>query len=1552
MKKLKTVKRVLVVVAGALAAVRADICSAELAPGRFTHDMPAETNMRPTNPAYAELASVFRDPFGKVPTGCYWYWINGNISREGIREDLRAMKRAGIDRAYIGDIGSKGGPVKTFSPEWEKALATAFETANELGVELGLFNSPGWSQSGGPWVKPEQAMRRLVASSAVVTGPAKGVKLPTPTFESVPADEFQDVVAVAYPAPKGLTDRLEAKDAGDSLLLRAGKPLVVTLASETPFTAQGVELAFCDGALAGEVSVEAEGGDGWRTVCEMPFSRVKHITNVGFAPHAPILGSFVATTSRRFRVTIRPHGDGSARFASVAVCGAPLIARAYEKTFAKMFEAPLPQWRDYLWPAEPATAAGTALDPAKAVVLRGKVARDGALDWAVPAGRWVVYRFAAAGTGTRNSPANPEATGYETDKMSRAHIASHFDAYLGKILARMPASLRKAVRYAVLDSYEMGGQNFTDDFESRFRASFGYDPTPYFPSVFGMPTGSRADADRFLWDLRRFVADEIAYSYVGGLRAASNRHGLKTWLECYGHWGFPGEFLQYGGQSDGIGGEFWSEGTLGDLENRAASSCAHIYGKQVVWSESNTCAGRPFARTPMDLKSRTDLFFADGVNGTILHVYIHQHDERLPGNVAWFGNEFNRKNTWFRHFDLFSGYLKRTGYLLQQGLNVADAAYFIGEDVPKMTGLTEPGLPPGRQFDYINAEVLRETTGVDAAGRLVLPHGTTYEVLVLPKLETMRPELLAQIERLVHAGAFVLGPKPQRSPSLTGQPQADARVKEIAARLWGEVDGRKVTSARRGKGVIAWGLTMDEAFRMRGCEPDLSHDGRFPLVHAHRTLPNAEIYFVANADGRPVSSYDVSFRVAGRVPELWDAATGEIREAPAWRFEKGRTVVNLSLAARGSTLVVFAKETDRRTGATPRTVLRPAVDIPGPWTLAFEADAIHRGPAEPVKADTLFDLSTVTNPALAFYSGTIVYRTTFRLDRLAPRLVLDLGDVAVTAKVKVNGTPVGGVCFAPYRLDVTKAVRTGENTLEVEVCNLWINRLVGDEGLADRPTWSSRPCVDRDTPLPRSGLIGPVRLLSEDAAVRWRGFNIDGKAIKGMFSGTWDERDLALMRDWGFNFARVMIDHRYFCRPGTFEPDPALFPPIDEMIGWGRKHDIHIQVCFSIPPGVDYAVSRSKKAILEDPALVRANVACWTFFARRYRDVSPDALSFNLFNEPSADCDAAAYAGFIAACEQAIHAESPSRLVVADGLQMARTPPRGTLPASVGLGLHVYDPMEITHYEAPWCKRDGAWPAPQWPPVPVTSPLYGSRKKGLDEPIAIARVPACRLTVVPGRVNRLAELVVKADGREIGRARLFPQEGDAGYTNLVARSNGEWAGVPVAPFAVDVPTCARLEIGLGQGDWMEVNALVFAADGRTARVVPSYRWRMPWMPARTPVRFAGWDAPQPLVKPDGTAYTGADFLRDNVFAPWEDALADGRFVMVGETGVFNRTPHDVSLAYLESLLKELKARNIGWAFWNFRGPFGPLDSNRADVDYEEFQGHRLDRKMLELLQRY
>ena len=995
--------------------------------------------------AFANLAEGFANPFGKVRTACYWYWLSGHISAEGARKDIAAMAKGGIDRAFLGDVGAGDcgqGPVRTFTPAWTNALAAAFDEAVKRDVEIGLFNSPGWSQSGGPWIDADRSMRRFAVRTKVVrAGERADVAVP----DCGDLSEYRDVVRLAYPLPEGTDAELVAGTNG-------------LFASQSPFIARSLTVELAKPPVKGTVTLEAQDASGaWTRVAAKAFAREKTSLNTGFWPNAPVTLTFAAVTSRHFRVSA-PQG-----VARVVLHAAPNLADVYEKTFAKMLEQPLPRWNDYRWSDEIAAETGLALDP--------KRMRTVTPDWTPESGTWLVARIGAAPTRVKNAAAVPEATGYETDKMSEDHIRYHLASYLKGLLEHIPHA-KEAVKFAVLDSYEVGGQNYTDDFRARFQAAMGYDPQPYYPAFAGVAVGSREMSDRFLWDVRRFVADAVAYSYVGGLRKTCHELGLRTWLECYGHWGFCGEFLQYGGQSDCVAGEFWSEGELGDIENRAASSCAHIYGKKEVWSESDTCSNRPLARGPVELKERTDRFFAEGVNATLLHLYAHQPDDRAPGILAWFGNEFNRHNTWFEHFDIFTGYLKRCSFMLQQGLDVADIAYFIGEDVPRMTGAADPQPPKGRQYDFINAEVLMRDAFVDEKGRLALPHGTRYEVLVLPKLETMRPAFLEKLTQLVRAGLTVVAPmKPTRSPSLAGWPTADARVRELADALWGTPGG------------IDPALTLEAALARRGSVADFLVHGDAKLVYSHRRdeATDTDIYFVANQSWTPCTNIVVSFRATDRMPEIWDPQTGERRAA--WvadlLTERGcpDTAIGLNLAMLESVFVVFRPPVESAADPEPLAA-SSSVELPGPWTVSFQSDALHRGPKEPLVVEKPFDLSKSTNDCVRFYSGKIVYRTTFVADEPAACRYLSLGDVQVTAKVRVNGKDAGGVCFAPFRVPVAGLVKKGVNELEVEVCNLWVNRLVGDAALPpeERPTWAARPTYGAQTPLRMSGLIGPVTL--------------------------------------------------------------------------------------------------------------------------------------------------------------------------------------------------------------------------------------------------------------------------------------------------------------------------------------------------------------------------------------------------------------------------------------------------------------------------------------------
>lgn len=596
-----------------------------------------------------------------------------------------------------------------------------------------------------------------------------------------------------------------------------------------------------------------------------------------------------------------------------------------------------------------------------------------------------------------------------------------------------------------------------------------------------MVVNSQLESDRFLWDMRRMVADKVAYEYVGGLREVSHKHGLKTWLENYGHWGFPGEFLMYGGQSDEIGGEFWSEGELGDIENRAATSCGHIYGKAKISAESNTCAGSPFSRYPATIKQRGDRFFAEGINNTLLHVYITQpYEDKNPGMNAWFGNEFNRKNTWFSQMDMYTLYLKRTNFMLQQGMNVADVAYFIGEDAPKMTGVTDPALPVGYQFDYMNAEVIQKYMTV-RDGLITLPHGTQYRMMVLPKLETMRPELLSRIRQLVMDGAVILGPAPKRSPSLQNQPAADRHLLTMASELWGNVDGVTVKSRKFGKGMIMNGMDIKEAFALIKCVPDCKLPEDLSIHYGHRTLGNCEIYFISNQT-TITKTITPEFRVKGMQPELWEATTGYIRNLPAYDQKENTTAVPLKLEPYESVFVVFrepvgtASANDIKANYPEPTLL---ANLKGPWTVNFKPS--QRGPEEPVVFETLADWTTSKDDRIKYYSGTAIYNCKFSLDKLpaGKNVVIDIGAVTAMAKVTVNGKYAGGVWTAPYKLKIANLVKEGINDIKIEVVNTWVNRLIGDSKLPakQRLTWCPYNTYIPDSPLQPSGLFGPVRIM-------------------------------------------------------------------------------------------------------------------------------------------------------------------------------------------------------------------------------------------------------------------------------------------------------------------------------------------------------------------------------------------------------------------------------------------------------------------------------------------
>ncbi|MDZ7605630.1 MAG: glycosyl hydrolase [Cyclobacteriaceae bacterium] len=906
---------------------------------------------------YQKIQTGFITPHDTNTVWCYWYWINDDISKEGITKDLEAMKKVGIGAAFIGNINPPevDGPVPILSDYWWECMVHAVNEGKRIGVDIGTFNSPGWSQSGGPWVKPEMAMRHMVYAEIKVKGPGKvQVQLPQP------GKQFQDVNVMAFPAVQAekttlsnanskissnpemdnISNLMDGDTTTVAYFLRDGGDYTIDIKSEKTITARSIQLFPGKQRIKCNCELYALVDGKYNLEKTFEFDRSNMAVNVGPDVYGPVSIALPGIASSAFRLVCRSvnnQWNAKSGFSEIAISEAPVLEHYVEKKLGKMFPSPLPEWNSYIWEnQENVELDDLKIKAGNVIDISDKMDAGGILTWEVPEGEWTVMRFGMTPTGTKNSPSAPQGKGYEIDKASEEIARFHFDNYVGALLSRIPEESKCALKYVVADSYEQGSQNWTDNFEKTFNDKYGYSARKYLPVFAGRIVNSVEESNRFLWDLRRLVADEIAYEYVGGLRKISNENNLQLWLENYGHWGYPSEFLMYGGQSNLVGGEFWNEGSLGDIECKSASSAAHIYGKPVVSAEAFTASGKGYMRHPALLKKRGDWSFTEGINHFVLHLFIHQPDDiRIPGVNAWFGTEFNRHNTWFEQSETWIEYLRRCQHMLQQGQYVADVCYFIGEDAPMMTGGRIPELPAGYSYDYINAEVILKRLSVKD-GKFVLPDGTSYKIMVLPPIKTMRPELLAKVEELVSRGGVILGRAPEKSPSLQNFPECDKQVLEIAQKLWGAEKEISTKMKKFDKGYVVDELDLETALEALSVQKDVNVDENLNVLWTHRSLPEMEIYFLTN-QSEELISFEPSFRVSGMKPQLWDAVTGEIRVLNEYTKTDGRISVPLKMEAHRSWFVVFTNNSENVDNGFQKNFpeLQPIHTINSEWMVDF-----------------------------------------------------------------------------------------------------------------------------------------------------------------------------------------------------------------------------------------------------------------------------------------------------------------------------------------------------------------------------------------------------------------------------------------------------------------------------------------------------------------------------------------------------------------------------------------------------------------------------------------
>jgi hypothetical protein len=1096
------------------------------------------------------LLREFSNPPESAKPRVWWHWMNGNITKEGIRLDLEWMHRVGVAGFHNFDANLATPQVVEkrlvyMTPDWKDAFKYAIVLGDQLGMEEAIASSPGWSETGGPWVPASQGMKKYVWSETSAEGgkPFMG-KLAHPPSNTGPFQSFADqdaaaaqegaraipqfyadaaVVAYRRPAADVPIESLNPKvtaSAGnpDIAMLCAGDPGKPT---RLPIPAVGerawIQYEFADaqwirsltiamrdldevtsvvaGISSPEKSLEAsDDGQGFRFVVKLPDGGAPEHT-VSFPP---VRAKFFRVYFKRAPAPATPSwmmGIDPASFGvrmgpppkdfeiiRLALHPGARVNRLEEKA---AFTA-LPDLYQF---ATPPFAATEVVPKSDVLDLSSKLRADGTLDWTPPPGSWVVLRFGYSLLGITNHPATAEATGLEVDKLNGGYVRNYMNGYLDSYKETVGADWmgRRGIQYVVTDSWEAGSQNWTDDMIAQFRMRRGYDPLPWMPVLAGRVVESSEASDRFLWDLRKTIADLTADEHYGQVEASLKERGMKHYGESHeGGRAFIADGMEVKKLDDIPMSAMWTQvpGVNNEQYNynaddRESASVAHIYGQNLAAAESMTASAAPWAWSPTTLKPTADSEFINGINRFVIHESAHQPlVGKAPGlTLGPFGQWFNRNETWAEEAGPWLTYIARSSYLLQQGRFYADLVYFYGEDSNLTAIFTDkaPNVPVGHGFDYINADALiHELNAAD--GRITTKGGMSYHVLGLdPYSQHMSLPVLRAIRRLVEDGGTVAGPKPTDDPSLADD---QAEFRKLNDALFG--DGTGVHKV--GKGAVYAGQDLADVFSALKVPADFDYtkpEADTRILFVHRKLADGDLYFVDNRRDRD-ETVDATFRVTGKAPELWRAETGT-SEPASYRIADGRTTVPLHLEPWGTVFVVFRKAAKETSRTLPKVAETQLAAVEGPWSVSFQTG---RGAPSCITFDRLSSWSESPDAGVKYFSGTGTYMRSIDAPadwfRNGAHLWIDLGDVKNLAEVAVNGKPLGIVWHAPYRVDATAALKPGLNKLSVKVTNAWVNRLIGDEqpGTTTRYTFADIKPYKADSPLLPSGLLGPVRISS------------------------------------------------------------------------------------------------------------------------------------------------------------------------------------------------------------------------------------------------------------------------------------------------------------------------------------------------------------------------------------------------------------------------------------------------------------------------------------------
>lgn len=1065
-----------------------------------------------------KLYKSFQDPPAAAQPRVWWHWMNGNITKDGIYKDLSWMKRSGIAGFMNFDAGLATPQIVPerliyMTPGWKDAFAYATSLADSFGLEMSVASAPGWSFTGGPWVKPQDGMKKLVwRELRVKGGKTIETQLPEPykvigKYQNIPlranAPEgyYEDIAVLAYKLPDQDVSMDELKprvssnsgsftlqqltdgDLTNSRPLYAGRNGMAWIQYEFKDLQTIKAVTVVDGRVRSQWGAPVEVCTKYLAVSNngVNFSKVVDIPNSS-APAQTV--SFEPVTGRYFRILFRNNDVNSQNSsASRQVSIRPtMVSEVVLHSTMKINHAE--EKAGFASPADlqkydtPSTTDAVKL---KDVIDITEKVKDGKLTWDAPDGNWKIVRFGYSLTGKENHPAPPEATGLEVDKMDARAVKDYFEHYISMYMDASKGMMgKRGVQFMLTDSYEAEQETWTPLMREEFEKRRGYDLLPWMPVLKGEVVNSAGESERFLWDWRKTIGElvvenhydqltEILKPYHMGRYSESQENGrvyLTDGMEVKRTATYP---MSATWMPNKVGA---STPTMSQADIRESASVAHIYGQNINAAESLTAyglEGNAWSFFPGNLKPIADMEMASGLNRFVIHTSPHQPvDDKIPGlGLGPYGQWFDRHDTWAEYAKSWTDYLGRSCYLLQQGKFVADILYYYGEDnnITGLFGGELPKIPLGYNYDFINEDALTHLLNVKKK-MLVTPSGMSYKVLFLEKnVKRMSLNVLRKLAELAKKGAVICGSKPEIPASLL---DTQKEFNELINQIW--------NMSR--PNVYDESVSLQEVLRAQDVQPDVTITAD-SIRFVHRSLLSAEIYWVNNYSSQP-KQVKLSFRVSDKLPEVWHPETGK-KEAVSYKMAENRAEVTLDMVQQDALFVVFSGKAKEKEVVLKKPEKKEILAIEGSWDVSFQK---KRGAPQSIKMETLTDFALSPDAGVKYFSGTSSYQKEFDLSESQfdanATYYMDLGDVRNMAEVFINGQSVGFFWKAPYIVPLS-FLQKGKNKLEIKVTNQWVNRLIGDlqPGVKEKITYTAVQFYKPDSPLLPSGLLGPVTLWIE-----------------------------------------------------------------------------------------------------------------------------------------------------------------------------------------------------------------------------------------------------------------------------------------------------------------------------------------------------------------------------------------------------------------------------------------------------------------------------------------